>query len=475
MILIFDTGGGLCNQINDIIYGLQFCLNNQIKFTFRNCRYRNDNLSTFYDVSFNKLFSYESFKECNLFIEYDSIKNNINVNSTYNLITNKIAAFLFNRDLDILTQLLEIKQEYILIKQFWGISRNILLSNTKLLDCILPANHIVDLFKSIRIKLFPNNEPYMFIHYRYENDFTTHFKITIPKLDDILLLLKDKLHDTKYIYIATSNLHLLIDRDNKRYTYIKSKDDTELSHLNYEERAYIDYLFGIESVKVYGHSKSSFSQNLNRIKHTHNYYDLMDSHMTIFTNIYETSRWGSNKDAAYKGSSGGGSSLQRNINYVKFLRSFIQEQSISSVVDLGCGDWRCGSATYDDISIKYIGYDAYDKVIIANASRYPKYTFIHLDFFTHRKDLIKADLCILKDVICHWKNEDIYTFLDYLIANKLYKYILICNGKDQNKDDTDVEVTGNWRPLSANFLPLRKYSPEILLYYDIKEVSVIRL
>jgi hypothetical protein len=198
------------------------------------------------------------------------------------------------------------------------------------------------------------------------------------------------------------------------------------------------------------------------------------AHTGIFTAIYETSRWGDNKDPDYPGSSGGGSALHRNLEYIQFLKSFIRTQSISSIVDLGCGDWRCGPATYDELSVSYTGYDTYEKLIQVNQSRFPKYTFIHLDFFTHKEDLIKADMCILKDVLCHWKNEEIHTFLEYLIQNQVYRYILICNGKYQTKENADVQVTGNWRPLSANYMPLKKYSPEILFQYDVKEVSLIR-
>jgi len=43
-IIIFDTYGGLCNQFYDIQNSINFCLKNNIKFTFRYASFRNDNL-----------------------------------------------------------------------------------------------------------------------------------------------------------------------------------------------------------------------------------------------------------------------------------------------------------------------------------------------------------------------------------------------------------------------------------------------
>jgi hypothetical protein len=78
----------------------------------------------------------------------------------------------------------------------------------------------------------------------------------------------------------------------------------------------------------------------------------------------------------------------------------------------------------------------------------------------------------LKDVIQHWSLDNIYKFLDYLVENKKFKYILICNCSDQAEDNTDIK-TGNWRPLGCDYLPLKKYNPIKLYNYQTKVVSVI--
>ena len=197
----------------------------------------------------------------------------------------------------------------------------------------------------------------------------------------------------------------------------------------------------------------------------------------IFTQIYEKNAWGNNNNNEYKGSSGGGSSIEYNINtYIPFLKKFIIENNIKSIVDLGCGDFRCGRLIYDDLDISYTGYDTYKKVIDYNNKEtnkdMPKYSFIHLDFYNNKDIIVNSDMCILKDVIQHWSLDNIYNFLDFLVENKKFKYILICNCCDQKSNNTNIK-DGNFRELSCDYLPLKKYNPIKLYNYDTKEVSVI--
>ena len=194
-----------------------------------------------------------------------------------------------------------------------------------------------------------------------------------------------------------------------------------------------------------------------------------------FTNVYESKSWGNNNIAEYNGSSGEGSTLNYNKDtYVPFLKKFINDNNIKNIVDLGCGDFICGKIIYDDLDILYTGYDTYKKVVDYNSKNHslPKYSFIHLDFCNNKENIISGDLCILKDVIQHWSLDNIYTFLDYLVEYKKFKYILICNCCNQTLDNTDIN-NGGWRALSCEYFPLKKYNPTKLYNYNSKEVSVI--
>ena len=203
---------------------------------------------------------------------------------------------------------------------------------------------------------------------------------------------------------------------------------------------------------------------------------------TLFTKIYETNAWGSSISTDFDGNSGGGSAVNSNITtYIPFLRSFITDNQIKSVVDLGCGDFRCGPHIYDDLDVSYFGYDTYEKVITCHKKTFfdsKKYTFCHLDFSIHPDEIVGADLCILKDVLQHWENfDDIYRVLDSLTTSKKFKYIMIVNCSYQDKDgykENKMYGPGVFRPLSARFLPLQKYTPTIIYKYGSKEVSIIR-
>jgi hypothetical protein len=197
---------------------------------------------------------------------------------------------------------------------------------------------------------------------------------------------------------------------------------------------------------------------------------------SYFTNVYEKGAWGDNQNTEYKGSSGGGSDIEYNKDtYVPFLKDFIRQNRIHTVVDLGCGDFRCGTLIYDDLDIEYIGYDTYKKVVEYNSKQYPlpKYSFHHLDFYAQKERIQGGDLCILKDVLQHWKMDEIYTFLDYLVDKRLFKYILLCNCSNQSIDNPENE--GRSTPLSVHFLPLKKYYPVKLYTFYSKEVSVINV
>lgn len=113
----------------------------------------------------------------------------------------------------------------------------------------------------------------------------------------------------------------------------------------------------------------------------------------------------------------------------------------------------------------------YKKVIDYNKKRHPKYTFHHLDFYNKKEQIVRADMCILKDVLHHWSAEDIYTFLDYLVDNKCFKIIFIVNCCNQ-VDDTNIN-RGDFRPLNSKLFPLKKYNPLRVFTYETKEVCII--
>lgn len=270
MIIIFNTACGLCNQIYDINCGINFCIIHNIKFTFQYCSFRNKNLVSWFDKDFYELFDISTIlkKYKNLYIDSNTL--NITKNNTYNFEC-KLAHLIFSNNFT--NEIKNIKQDFVILKQFWSLYKFINIVDD-LNSQIQPSKRIFYLYNTIKNNLLTQNEKYNFIHYRYESDFTNHFKVTIEPLKNIILRIKPKFKNPDLkIYIATSNIKSIINlNDFELCNIIFTKNEDNLSQYNFEELAFVDYMFGLNSNEVFGHSKSSFSHMLNGLKRTNNYY-----------------------------------------------------------------------------------------------------------------------------------------------------------------------------------------------------------
>lgn len=236
-------------------------------FTFRYCSFRNDNLTSWTKQPFEDLFDLTFLNKYNLYIQYHTIKDSINDTNCFNLNGEQRACVVFADD-NILAQLIDLNKDYVVLSQFWSLYKFRDFIDHSIISCILPSKHIMEKFTGIKNTI---HEPYNFIHYRYEKDFTTFFKTTVESLDSLIETITFKNNDLK-IYVATSNIKSLLDVNNHKYEKLLYKNDDTLADLNFEQRAFIDYMFGLHSVECYGHRKSSFSCMLNSIKNTNNYY-----------------------------------------------------------------------------------------------------------------------------------------------------------------------------------------------------------
>ena len=270
MIIIFDTNVGLCNQFYDICNGINFCLKNNIQFTFRYCAFRDDSLCNWFNAPFEELFDIKFLKNYKLYINYNDIKDKITNDNCYNFNDNLLAYKVFKDD-NILDQLIKLNKEYVVLYQFWSLYKFKDFVDNSIHTHILPSDNIMNKYLKIKNNII-GDEPYNFIHYRYEIDFTKVFKINVESLDILIDKIKFKNNKLK-IFIATSNIKNLIDLNNYKYKNLIYKNEDMLLDLNFEQRAFIDYMFGLNSVECFGHSKSSFSTMINNIKQTANYHD----------------------------------------------------------------------------------------------------------------------------------------------------------------------------------------------------------
>jgi len=269
MIIIFDTCGGLCNQFYDINCAINFCISQNLTFTFRYCSLRNKNLTSWYDANFEKLFDVSFLKKYN-YVDYNTLK--LNPENTHNL-EHKRALQILN-DGDVTIQLKKLNKEYIVLKSFWLVYKFRLITEN-IYNYLRPSNRILTRYNAIKRKILGNGEKYNFIHYRYESDFINHFKINDnPGFYNAIQSAKHRFADKNLkIYVAASNTRQFINPNkndiNKQLLF---KNDDEVKDLNFEENAFIDYMFGLHSNEVCGNRKSSFSCMLNNLKNTNNYY-----------------------------------------------------------------------------------------------------------------------------------------------------------------------------------------------------------
>jgi SAM-dependent methyltransferase len=162
---------------------------------------------------------------------------------------------------------------------------------------------------------------------------------------------------------------------------------------------------------------------LNKIKRESKkikFYKKID-HQKIFTKIYLDNIWGQPKSESpfYSGT---GSDEEYAKIYAFSLTKFIIENNITSMVDLGCGDFRVGSKILNDVNIDYIGVDIVPDLIDYNNQNFynNNITFRCLNIV---KDILPiAELCTIRQVLQHLSNNDIKRVLKKC---KDYKYLII--------------------------------------------------
>jgi len=174
-----------------------------------------------------------------------------------------------------------------------------------------------------------------------------------------------------------------------------------------------------------------------------------------FSEIYQHDHW--------EAGSGIGSMMEHVKPYLAFLAEFIRNNTIRSVVDVGCGDWQFSSAM-DWSGISYRGFDLVEPVIAANRARFGADN-ITFDVMEEATVLPRADLAICKDVMQHLPNGDVAALLQRLKEN--YRYALVTNDIFPDVNRNGDIAYGGWRALRLDEPPFREQGP-VLLRYDVK-------
>ena len=164
----------------------------------------------------------------------------------------------------------------------------------------------------------------------------------------------------------------------------------------------------------------------------------------IFTDIYLSNEWG--------GGSGSGSKVENAQPFLDYLQKFIDYSQITSIVDIGCGDWNLMREIRIPEHIKYLGLDIVDHVIAENQSRYARKN-IKFESVDTLEELskYKGDLLILKDVMQHWNKEKILYAIKNIIPN--FKYAILVNAISEKYTVGLDAQTGPHRNLDLEAVP----------------------
>ena len=157
----------------------------------------------------------------------------------------------------------------------------------------------------------------------------------------------------------------------------------------------------------------------------------------VFEKIYSQKKWGTNKQG--KPHSGNGSVVENALPYIDYLQNFINTHDVTSILDVGCGDWQIMSSIDILQHVEDKGVDASKYVIDQNKEKYNQKNVK----FKHIRDLndiknIKGDLIVIKEVMQHWDQEQSLYFINKILPN--FKRAIICNRYSYSKEKNNKSI-----------------------------------
>ena len=143
----------------------------------------------------------------------------------------------------------------------------------------------------------------------------------------------------------------------------------------------------------------------------------------VFEEIYRNGIWG--RDDQGFPISGLGSHTARIVEpYVKAVAKIVNDHSLKTGVDLGCGDFAVGSRIYG-LFEQFTACDISKTILDINRETYrdPSLDFRKLDLTTD--DLPQADIAFLRQVLQHLSNNNIDAFVKKVNNDNKFKFLLV--------------------------------------------------
>jgi SAM-dependent methyltransferase len=138
-----------------------------------------------------------------------------------------------------------------------------------------------------------------------------------------------------------------------------------------------------------------------------------------FETVYAKQLWGG--EGSHQFYSGGGSDIEYAGRYCEFVRQFIRDREIKSVVDVGCGDFRVGRNLLVP-GTSYTGIDVAQTLIDRNTREFSREEVKFVAINAIEQVPPSANLCLIRQVLQHLSNAQI---LDILRNCRSFRYLLV--------------------------------------------------
>ena len=139
----------------------------------------------------------------------------------------------------------------------------------------------------------------------------------------------------------------------------------------------------------------------------------------IFTSIYKNNEWGGTPGSFYSGEGTHHPDTQR---YIQHVRSFLINQHVKSVLEIGCGDFHVSNQILKGLDVNYIGGDVVDELIAHHSKNYQTDKIRFQKINAIDDELPAADLIVIRQVLQHLSNDHVQKILNKISK---FKYALI--------------------------------------------------
>lgn len=187
----------------------------------------------------------------------------------------------------------------------------------------------------------------------------------------------------------------------------------------------------------------------------------------IFSEIHSEGRWQEDSQASL---SGPGSSLSATEELRAELQVFFKQHRISSIVDLGCGDFSW-FRNLDLSGIDYVGYDIVPEIVEQNQRIFWSET-TRFELGSARDVRIgRCDLVVCRDCLVHLAFSEIQAVLKNLEACGA-RFVGLTHFPSISRNSGIP--TGSWRPLNMTLPPFTWDHPDHLIGDHLGQEAVPR-